>query len=159
MTSINLKSSGFTLLEVVIAAAILAIGLLGLASLQAVSLKNSNNSMIRAQAVNLAYSIVDAIRANSGSASAYDGTAMEEDTVCNQSDGIVNISGNSVASQDISAWRVGLACALPLGTGSIDINGSTVTVTVRWDISRTLTEQEISNAVPTTQTFIMVTSL
>jgi type IV pilus assembly protein PilV len=140
------KATGFTLLEVLIAMCVLAIGLLGLASLQAVSLKNSTDSMRRAMAVNLAYSIVDAMRVNAGSVSNYVG-AVEANPTCNSSTSPTATSG-TIAQQDLTAWRNNLACTLPQGTGSITVNGRNITVTVQW----------VANG-STTQQFVMVTSL
>ena len=45
---------------------VMAIGLLGLASLQAVSLTRGNDSLLRQQAAMLAYDIADRMRANLG---------------------------------------------------------------------------------------------
>ncbi|MBT5229003.1 MAG: type IV pilus modification protein PilV [Methylococcales bacterium] len=55
---------GFTLIEVLIAVIVLSIGLLGFAGLQLSSLRNTNSSYTRAQAVTLSYDIVDRMRAN-----------------------------------------------------------------------------------------------
>ena len=55
---------GFTLIEVLIAIVVLAIGLLGLAGLQASSLKNNTSAYTRSQAQLLAYDMLDRLRAN-----------------------------------------------------------------------------------------------
>ena len=57
------RQRGFSLLEVLIAALIFAIGLLGLAGLQARMLAAANSSYERSAAVMSAYSILDAMRA------------------------------------------------------------------------------------------------
>jgi type IV pilus assembly protein PilV len=56
--------SGVGLIEVLVAVAILAFGLLGIAALQATALRNSQSSYDRSQAVALSYSILDRMRAN-----------------------------------------------------------------------------------------------
>ena len=56
--------NGFTLVEVLVAMVILAIGLLGLASLQAIALKDNQDAYLRSQANLLAYEMSDRIRAN-----------------------------------------------------------------------------------------------
>ena len=48
-------SRGFTLLVVLVALLVLSIGLLGLAGMQTLSLKNNNSALMRSQAVVLAY--------------------------------------------------------------------------------------------------------
>lgn len=58
------KTKGFTLVEVLVAMAILAVGLLGLASLQAIALKDNQDAYLRSQANLLAYEMSDRIRAN-----------------------------------------------------------------------------------------------
>ncbi len=55
---------GTSLLEVMISVLIMAVGLLGIAAMQATALRNSQGSTERSQAVILSYSIVDAMRAN-----------------------------------------------------------------------------------------------
>lgn len=55
---------GVGLIEVLVAIAILAFGLLGIAALQATALRNSQSSYDRSQAVALSYSILDRMRAN-----------------------------------------------------------------------------------------------
>jgi type IV pilus modification protein PilV len=55
---------GFTLVEVLVTVVILAVGLLGLAGLQAVSMRNNHSAYERTQAVQLAYDMADRVRAN-----------------------------------------------------------------------------------------------
>lgn len=60
----NLNSKGFTLLEVLIAFIILAVGILAIVSLQASSKQNTHQAMQRSLAVSYAESIIERIRAN-----------------------------------------------------------------------------------------------
>ena len=73
-----IRQKGFTLLEVLVAVLVLAIGLLGLAGLQATSLRVNQSASMRSQATNLAYDMADRIRANRGAALAgsYDSQAL-----------------------------------------------------------------------------------
>jgi len=68
LTSQLSNSKGFTLIEALIAVVILAIGLLGIAGLQATNLKNNQSAYNRSQATLLAYDMADRIRANSSEA-------------------------------------------------------------------------------------------
>ena len=84
------KNQGFTLVEIMIAVFVLAIGLLGMAGLQMASLKNNHSAYLRTQAVEYAYDITDRMRANSvglttGGAligGSYDNQTPTEDTNC-----------------------------------------------------------------------------
>jgi len=64
------KQHGFTLIEILIALLVLAIGALGLASLQTFSLQSGQTSYFRTQATNLAYEVTDFARANRSIATA-----------------------------------------------------------------------------------------
>ena len=119
---IRLNQKGFTLLEVMIAVFILAVGLLGLANLQMLSLKNNHSAQYRTSATVLAYDIFDRMRLNR--------TADYSITLASYS------SGSTLKDADLTAWKNTLSNELPLGDGSITFNGDIVTVTVQWDDSR-----------------------
>ena len=71
---------GVGLIEVLIAVLVMAIGLLGIAAMQATALRNSQSSLERSQAVIQSYGILDAMRANLDVARA--GTYNTADFVC-----------------------------------------------------------------------------
>lgn len=145
------KQSGFTLLEILVAMLVMAIGLLGLAGLMASSMRNNLSASQRTQATWAAYSIVDRMRANRvvAVAGGY-ATAMGAAAACVAAPS----SSGSVPAQDIAAWKNQLACALPAGTGSIAVNATTraATIQVQWDDSR-------GNQGLSTQTFKVDTQL
>lgn len=58
------RQRGVSLLEVLIAVLVLAIGILGVAALQATALRNNQGAAERTQAVIQTYTILDAMRAN-----------------------------------------------------------------------------------------------
>ena len=60
----KLKTHGFTLLEVLVSMIIFAIGMLGLAGMQGIALKDNNDAYHRSQAVFFAHDLGDRIRAN-----------------------------------------------------------------------------------------------
>ncbi len=126
------RCDGLTLIEVMVALIVLSIGILGLATLQTASLNFNNGASQRTQATVLAYDMADKMRANRPAAQAGDYDIAFEDPppAC----AAPNNAG-TVAEQDISAWRMALACRLPQGTGSIEPTGNQVTLTVRWDDS------------------------
>lgn len=111
---INLRAksqAGFTMLEVLVSIVVLALGLLGLASLLGASISGSHSASLRTQATVLAYGIVDAMRANR----------------CNAKDGAydISMSGNAsgspmtVAQRDMGDWLTELSRRLPSGDGQI----------------------------------------
>ncbi len=114
---------GFTLIEVLITVIILAIGLLGLAGLQANSLRFNHSAYQNSQATALAYEIADRMRANRDNA-----TAGNYDIAI----GAGPPGGGTVAATDLTDWKTALAALLPNGDGSIVRNGTLVEVTVQW---------------------------
>lgn len=63
----NLKTQrGFTMIEILIAVLILAIGLLGVAGVQLVSMQQTANSTLRSEATMYAQSLVERVRSNGG---------------------------------------------------------------------------------------------
>lgn len=78
----NRAQRGFSLLEVLVALFVLAIGLLGMALLQTTGLRFNTNSHSRGQATYFAYDIIDRMRANqagfdAGNYDIADGTAAQ----------------------------------------------------------------------------------
>ena len=70
MITMRQREAGVGLIEVMVAVLVLAVGLLGIAALQAVTLKNVGSSSERTQAMIQAYSVVDTLRLNKTAASA-----------------------------------------------------------------------------------------
>jgi type IV pilus assembly protein PilV len=68
------KSKGFTLLEVMIAVSILAVGMLGIAAMHLMSLKDNRDAHLRSQAVLLTNDMAERMRSNKSQvyANAYD---------------------------------------------------------------------------------------
>lgn len=133
MRRFAIKQQGFSLLEVLVTVVILAIGLLGLAGLQAASLRFNSSANLRSQATNLAYDIVDRMHANRQAARAgnYDGAIASTPPSC-----AVVVPSGTIAQKDVQAWRNALACTLPFGTGSIARTGNNITIVIQWDDTR-----------------------
>lgn len=125
------REHGFSLMEVLIAMLVLAIGLLGLASLQAQSLKFNHDSYVRSQATILAGEMMDKLRA---------------DPLNNYTDGVLApiVPDNCANPALISSatplvqkcfWLNDIQSRLPAGTGTILVNPSDpqlVDVTILW---------------------------
>jgi len=129
------RHSGFGLLEVVISIAVLSIGLLGVAHMQAVGAVSIEHSYQRSQATVLAYDIADRIRANPGSANNYL-TATMNASQANLQSGCRSTSGCTaaqMAENDLYEWDTAMRAALPAPTGVITLSGETYAVSIRWD--------------------------
>jgi len=64
MTTSLKTNKGFSLIEVMVAVFVLAIGLLGIAGLQVTAIKSNHTAMLRTQSTQLAYDLADRMRAN-----------------------------------------------------------------------------------------------
>lgn len=116
------RQRGFSLIEVLIAILILAIGLLGMAQMQASGMRSTHGAYLRTQATVLAGDILDSMRANLTPArgGSYNVTF---------GNGLV---GATIATADVTAWKANLAATLPGGDGQITTTGSDVTVEIAW---------------------------
>lgn len=141
------KAAGFTLIEVLIAVVLLAGGLLGLAALQAASLKNNQSAYNRSQATQLAYDMADRIRANpvestdranaipsTLTASVYVAAATPAPQAsCDSSPGCTPAL---MAQNDRAKWLADIASNLPSGTAppiAVDAATRVFTITISWD--------------------------
>ena len=121
------RARGFSMLEVLIALVVTSIGLLGLAALQATSLRLNHGSFLRSQATLFAHDIADRMRANRVAALDGDYDLAFDATP----------SGSTVADQDLDQWRDALDRELPDGTGAVDVNAAGLAVIqVRWNDAR-----------------------
>lgn len=60
------RESGVSMIEVMVAVLVLSIGLLGMAALQGISMRNNQSANYRTQATNFAYQLVDMARSYKG---------------------------------------------------------------------------------------------
>lgn len=100
---------GFTLIEVLISMVILAIGLLGLAAMQGISLRDNLDAYNYQQATLLAYEMQDRIRGNSeviwtGITPNYSATACTKDAPC---------TNEQMAANDYGYWQENVKNTLP----------------------------------------------
>ena len=155
-----IKTAGFTLLEVMVALIVLAVGLLGMAGLQALGMRYGQSAYLRSQATALAYDLADRVRANPAAfvlATYNTGTAAQK-TACLTTAGC---SAADMAVHDLFEWNTALTNLLPLGrvlpSGEVqgvvcvdstpsdgtpaatacDNTGSTYVIKLWWDDQRT----------------------
>lgn len=117
------RQSGFSLIEVLVAVIVLSIGLVGVAGLQAVSLKNNQSAFMRSQASALAYDLADRMRANVPGANAnmYDPTAKAATANCKTSTGCTT---QQMAQNDLYEWNAAITTYLPDGEGFVCIDST-----------------------------------
>lgn len=111
--------SGFTMVEVLVALVVLAIGLLGIAALYLNSLQAGRTAIYRTQAVNLAADLADRIRSNRTALAAYGtlfGDVEVEVPACDTTGGCID---TDLAATDLFRWKATLAQVLPNGQGQV----------------------------------------
>ena len=118
---------GMTLIEVLVAVLVLAIGLLGAAVIQLNALKYTDSSRMTSQASFIAYDMLDRIRANS--AVDYSWGRAERAPASS-----VSASVRDLDLHDFEANILGFAGAT--AKGSVSVSAGEVTVSISWDDSR-----------------------
>lgn len=119
--------SGMTLIEVLVAVLILAVGLLGAAVIQLNALKYTDSSRMISQASFIAYDMLDRIRANATADYAW-GRAERAPA---------SSASASVRDLDLHDFEANiLGFAGPSAKGSVAVSANEVTVTISWDDRR-----------------------
>ncbi len=146
------KNAGFTLIEVLIAMVVLAVGLLGLAGLQATSLRNNQSAYNRSQATQLSYDLADRMRANADIAGLATYTTISPIAATAKANCLTTTGciPAEMAENDLFEWNrnlvatTALPLGLPLGVGTIAKAYTTspstgvyvYTITITWDDDR-----------------------
>ena len=150
--AIRTRQSGFTLIEVMVSVLVLSIGLVGVAALQGVSLKNTQSAFMRSQATALAYDLADRMRSNVLSArlGLYDPDTAATVAGCKSTTGC---TAQDMAKHDLAEWNAAIATYLPMGQGFVcvdstpddgasatspacDGSGTQIAVKIWWDEDR-----------------------
>jgi type IV pilus assembly protein PilV len=133
------SASGFSLVEVLVAYVVLAIGLLGAATLLLEAMAGDRAALERTRAVTLASDMIERIRANRDAGAAYDtgdGAGVPAlDAACEQVDG--GCTAEAMAGHDLRRWLDAIAEQLPRGIGTVDVvplaqGRLRYTVTIAW---------------------------
>jgi len=125
-------ADGFSLVELMVAVLVVAIGLLGLAALQTTGLSGNHNAYLRTQATLLAQDMADRMMANRGGLTAYTGG------VCNVPQPQTNppsctASQTAMAADDLLRWNQALQTQLPSSKGTVTlVAGGIYTITIQW---------------------------
>ena len=127
------KNTGFTLIEVLIAMLVLAVGLLGLAGLQATGLKNNQSAYNRSQATQLAYDLADRMRANVAGKASYTAILPSSATAKTNCLTTTGCTPADLAQNDLFEWNSAVSNNLPSGIGTIAIAANIFTISITWD--------------------------
>lgn len=131
------SQSGFSMIEVLIALVVLAVGLLGLALLQTTNLRYTKSANQRTQAVNLATELLDTIRANRSQAAAYDAgvsPAIFNAALLTTAEAGCETQAVLTATANITRWSCEVMEALGENAkADVALAGNEITVWVSWD--------------------------
>lgn len=124
---------GFTLVETMVAMVVLSIGLLGVAKLVTGAVHANDSGYMRGQATQLAYEILDQMRANRSAALSYTGAGAAADCIS------APCAPTVLAGLDMLNWNTRVAATLPGGTGTVTptagAGGTVAVIQVSWDDS------------------------
>lgn len=130
---------GFTMIEVLVALVVLAIGMLGIAALYLNSLQAGRSAIYRTEAVNLAADLADRIRANRTALAGYSNVYADAFAAVPACFTTAGCTPAQLATSDLSRWKADLALQLPNGQGQVVVTPAvaageptTYVVTVRW---------------------------
>lgn len=123
------RSTGFTLIEVLVAVVVITIGLLGMTSLQSYGLAENNRSLMRLKASYKAYEMADRMRANQR---AFDSTITGYRTSvsnCNTGSFVTDCTTSGctpqqIAQNDLCEWQTDLQVQLPGGSGTVCVDST-----------------------------------
>lgn len=122
--------NGVTLIEVLVALAILSIGLLAVAMMQLRGLENASAGYLRSQAVILANDMADRLRSAEVNQDADDYVfAMPDEPLGCEN---VSLEGAFTTANDLAEWHNLIGCRLPAGIASIAESGGIYTIRVEW---------------------------
>ncbi len=135
------RHDGFTLIESMVAAVILTIGLLALTGMQSFSLRKNVDANNQTRVTNLAADIIERIQFNRRKAANYHGINVSAGTTT-----CPTVAADLMANGDCTQWRTLLLSSnlqniagtvtlspVPPATDPLGLNRSTVTVLVTWN--------------------------
>ena len=102
------RSRGFSLLEALLGFMILSIGMLGIASLQAISLKAGKTSVYGSVAMMKVDELIESMRANPSALATYTGGGTN-----NACTGAKSCTAAELAADDVYWWKQNLKAGLP----------------------------------------------
>ena len=144
------RTRGFTLIEVLVALVVLAVGMLGIAALYVESLRAGRTSINRITAVTLASDMADRIRANPNAAVTYAGNGPGADRDC--VNGVGTCTAIQLAEDDWFRWLQDVNAQLPGAPTATIVTANPTPALTRYTI--TLSWPEAGQAAPSTYTLV-----
>jgi type IV pilus assembly protein PilV len=123
------------MIEVLVALAVLAVGLLGIAALYLDSLRAGRTAIYRTQAINVAADLADRVRANREAAASYNADFADAVAAVDCNDPASPCTAGQMAQHDLSEWKALLATLVPNGQGRVVFaagNPNSYVITVQW---------------------------
>jgi len=143
---------GFTLLEVMISIAILAIGMLGLAGLNMVAIEHNHAAYLRSQAIIITQDIVERMKSNPQAVNHRLFDNIDTDNISTLTDtscltDALGCNYQQLAQIDIMQWAQSITQInndntrhqLPKASATVQVNGATAhlfTVKIQWRVKR-----------------------
>lgn len=144
--TIMLRPKGFSLVEVLVALAVLSIGIMGLAGLQGMSVMSSNRAHLQTEAMLLAQEMMDRMGANLEEARKNSYSIAKEQFPSGSQDCATACNPQQLVTYDLLQWKCALGAydsesycqnaningALPNGDGEVVADNEQIKVTVYW---------------------------
>jgi type IV pilus assembly protein PilV len=138
------SETGSSLIEVVVALFVLAVGMLGVLSMQLKSMQFNQSAYYYSQATFLANQILENMRSNPTVADTYlidlDETKPTATKNCNASN--VTCSPSELRAFNLNEWRTNIESTLTSGKSSVQRSGDFYAITVQFDDSRGSTNSD-----------------
>lgn len=141
-------STGFSMIEVMVAVLVLSLGLLGMAALQSISMRNNQSANYRTQATNLAYEFIDTARSysdrNQQNLLALVQPFENWSATCaiGQPTSYACESANDALNCDRQRWAQKICRTMPNGRGQVRLDTAMaaprITVSLCWSDDRSL---------------------
>lgn len=153
-------TTGFSMIEVMVAVLVLSTSMLGLALLQVSSLRASNGAYLRSQAIVLAYDIQDRMRANASvvTLGCYDLDLTGPLPLATCAGALLT---EATHVTDLTEWRSELGSTLPQGIGSVSVDPASkvASVTIQWQDNSVSDSEDQTLAATTNSAFTITTEL
>ena len=124
---------GATFIEIMVTLVIMSVGLFSVGLMTSRSVQMADESMLHSQAVQLAQDLIERTRVNNDGLTTYATTYAAKPSAAS-SCLAVKCSPSNLALADLVDWKGKLADSLPQGQGQVEVNGTTLLVSVRWNI-------------------------